>query len=67
MLTLPTATPAASPAPTPSAAKKSVTVVSGDTLTAIAVRTGVDGQKIATLNNVASPDVLQIGQVLVLE
>jgi nucleoid-associated protein YgaU len=62
--TPPASTPAAPTGSTPSAAARTVTVASGDTLTAIGARVGVDYLKIAAANNLQSPYVLQIGQVL---
>ena len=62
--------PAAEPAPPPPpppAAPRTYTVVSGDTLWAIAERFYGDGskyQKIATASNIPNPDLIQPGQVL---
>ncbi|HZT07323.1 MAG TPA: LysM peptidoglycan-binding domain-containing protein [Chloroflexota bacterium] len=42
-------------------------VEAGDTLTAISVKTGVPLDQIIFLNEIEDPDVIQLGQVLVLE
>jgi LysM repeat protein len=68
---VPTAAPAA-PAETPAAptevpAKRIYTVVSGDTLWAIAERFYGDGSqypKIASVNGIANPDLIMVGQQL---
>ncbi len=60
-------TPAPAPTPPPPPAPRTYTVVSGDTLWAIAERFYGDGnqyQKIASASGVANPDLIQPGQVL---
>ncbi len=65
----PTATPAptatATASPSPSATVRKYTVVSGDTLTKIAVKYSVTVSAIKTANNLTS-DTIRVGQVLVI-
>jgi len=61
----PTATANPTATPTPTATVRRYTVVSGDTLTRIAVRFGVTVNAIRTANNLAS-DTIRVGQVLVI-
>ena len=42
---------------------RTVTVVSGDTLSGIAARHGVDWREMAKLNNLDNPDLIYPGQV----
>jgi LysM repeat protein len=63
----PAAPTAAPPAPTEAPAKRIYTVVSGDTLWAIAERFYGDGSKypkIASANGIANPDLIMVGQKL---
>lgn len=63
-----TAEPAVAPAPA-APAQQTYTVVGGDTLWAIAERYYGDGSqymKIATANGIANPDLITVGQVLVI-
>ena len=63
----PAAAPAAPPPPPPPPAPRTYTVVSGDTLWAIAERFYGDGNqyhKIAAASGVANPDLIHPGQVL---
>lgn len=65
-LTIPaagTATPAATPAPAPSASG-TLTVRPGDTLAAIAARHGVSVGALAQANGIANPNALRVGQRL---
>lgn len=57
--------PASAPEPTPPA-QQTYTVVAGDTLSEIGERFGVDYLRIAEANQIANPDLIQIGQVLVI-
>jgi LysM repeat protein len=47
-----------------SAAEKTYTVKSGDSLYAIAIKTGTTVAAIASLNNIANPNQIKVGQVL---
>jgi nucleoid-associated protein YgaU len=63
----PTEAPAAPTAPTEAPAQRIYTVVSGDTLWAIAERFYGDGSKylkIASANGIANPDLIMVGQKL---
>ncbi|MFA7295967.1 MAG: LysM peptidoglycan-binding domain-containing protein [Dehalococcoidia bacterium] len=63
-----TTTTAAPSTSTSSSARRTTTVQSGDTLTAIGARTGVDWQKIASLNNISGPAyMIQPGQTLFID
>lgn len=46
---------------------KTYTVKSGDTLTSISKSTGVPKETIIELNNISNPDLIYVGQVLILE
>lgn len=60
-------TPATTAATNTAGTRPTVTVQSGDTLSGIGARTGVDWQTIASLNNIAGPAyMVQPGQVLFL-
>lgn len=52
-----------SPTPTPSG-EKYYTVVSGDTLSAIAVRYGTTVSQLCSWNGISNPDYIYVGQVL---
>lgn len=55
------------PAPTPvDPNTKTYTVVAGDTLSGIASRYGTTYQELARINNIANPNIIHIGQVIVL-
>jgi LysM repeat protein len=61
----PPSTPAATSAPAPATSSpNSYTVVDGDTLSSIAAQFGTDIESIVALNNLADPDVLALGDVL---
>jgi nucleoid-associated protein YgaU len=63
----PAPAPESAPAPAPEPAVRTYTVVSGDTLSAIAQRFYGDGseyQQIADANGIANPDLIHPGQVL---
>lgn len=60
VLTIPTSTPAPAPAPAPA----TYTVVSGDTLGAIAARHGTTVPALASANGIADPSFIRTGQVL---
>ena len=65
--TAPEPTPPKEAEPPPPPAPRTYTVVSGDTLWAIAERFYGDGnqyQKIASASGIANPDLIQPGQVL---
>lgn len=51
---------------TAGAGEQTYTVVAGDTLSAIGLRYGVSWQAIAQRNNLANPDYIYIGQVLII-
>lgn len=59
-----TSSSGAAPSSGAAAAASTYTVVAGDTLNGIGAKTGVDWMRIATANNLSSPYLLQIGQVL---
>ena len=46
--------------------KKTYTVKTGDTLTAIAIKFGITVPALAAANNIANPNLIQVGQVLVI-
>jgi LysM repeat protein len=48
----------------PKAGPMTVTAVTGDTLSALAARYGVTGAQLGRFNNMADPDVLNVGQIL---
>ncbi len=55
------------PAPTPvDPNAKTYTVVKGDTLSGIASKYGTTYQELARINNIADPNIIHIGQVIVL-
>ncbi|HUI88792.1 MAG TPA: GH25 family lysozyme [Anaerolineales bacterium] len=60
----PAAPPATPPAPAPST--RTYTVKPGDTLYAIAVRYGTTVQAIAAANDLINPNLIQVGQVLII-
>jgi LysM repeat protein len=62
-LTIPDSEPVA-PAATPTAAAKTYTVQAGDTLAKIAVRYGVTVNDLIKANDLTSPDIIRVGQVL---
>ncbi len=69
----PTATPSPTPSPTPVPATptprptvRTYRVQSGDTLSSIAARFGVSVQALINANNIADPNSLSIGQVLII-
>ncbi len=65
VLTIPTGKAAApAPAAAPAAAPATYTVVSGDTLSRIAQRTGTTVAALASANAIANPSFIRIGQVL---
>ena len=57
-------TPAEAPQTAP--AEQTYTVVAGDTLSEIGERFGVDYLHIAEVNQIANPDLINVGQVLVI-
>lgn len=59
-----TTSTAAPTTPTTEAAAPTYTVQGGDTLSAIATRFGTTVAELVELNQLANPDVLEIGQVL---
>jgi LysM repeat protein len=61
----PTAAPATAN-PTPAATLRTYRVQSGDTLSAIATRFGTTVRAIVDLNNLADPNRLSVGQVLLI-
>jgi LysM repeat protein len=64
----PTATPAATPtaSPTSAATPRTHVVARGETLRVIAARYGVTVESIVALNNLANPDLIVVGQVLLI-
>jgi LysM repeat protein len=58
------AVPAATPAPAPAPATSTYTVVSGDTLDAIARRFGTTVTALASANGIANPSLIRIGRTL---
>jgi LysM repeat protein len=58
--------PASAGTTQPSGAVRTYTVKRGDTLSLVAIRYGTTVAVLAALNNIANPNALQIGQVLVL-
>jgi LysM repeat protein len=60
------AIPNVTPTPTPATPVKKHVVLAGETLSAIAVRYGVTTQAIMQANNIADPNVLRVGQELVI-
>ena len=60
----PTARPTASPQPSVTPRPQTYTVKKGDTLSAIAARTGTTVQELAALNNIKNPSLIHVGQVL---
>jgi LysM repeat protein len=60
----PTPRPTATPAPSTTPRPKTYKVRAGDTLTAIAVRFGTTVAELSTLNNIANPSLIRVGQVL---
>jgi len=65
--TAPTPAPNPTPKPTPAPAGKTYTVQSGDTLSGIGAKTGVDWTSIAAINGIKSPYVIYPNQVLKLD
>ncbi|MSZ40524.1 MAG: LysM peptidoglycan-binding domain-containing protein, partial [Actinobacteria bacterium] len=64
----PTATPkpTASPKPTATAKPKTYTVVAGDLLSKIATKFGVTTTALMTANKITNPNLIKVGQVLVI-
>lgn len=62
----PTPAPEPEPAPTPAPAVQTYTVKAGDTLSEIAARFGTTYQKIAADNGIADPNLIVVGQVLII-
>ncbi len=62
----PSATPGATPKPSPTAAHRRYKVKPGDTMSSIAARYGTTVKKLAALNKIADPRVLKVGQVLLI-
>lgn len=64
----PTATPAATPMASPgsTATPRTHVVARGETLRVIAARYGVTVESIVELNNLANPDLIVVGQVLLI-
>jgi LysM repeat protein len=71
----PTRTPAATPAPTaatpeatssPAATPTTYVVQPGDTIGEIAERFGVDVEALAAVNDITNPDLIYVGQTLVI-
>jgi len=58
--------PIPTPAPLPPAPRVTHTIKSGDTLYAIAVKYGTTVQAISAANNISNPNLIQVGQVLVI-
>jgi LysM repeat protein len=61
-----TAGPTPSPSPTPAKTPRTYRVRSGDTLSAIAARFGTTVRAIVELNDLADPNALSIGQILLI-
>jgi LysM repeat protein len=59
-------TPTAAPTPTPSPSPLTYTVKSGDALEAIAKDFGLTVDQVACANGITDPNLLQVGQVLVI-
>ncbi len=57
--------PVAAPRETPPAPPPTYTVKRGDTLAQIALELGLDYRELATWNNIDNPNVIRVGQVLV--
>ena len=62
----PTATKSPTPTPTATAKPSTYTVVSGDTLTKIAIRFGVTQTALMTANKITNANSIQVGQKLVI-
>lgn len=66
VLTIPASGGTVTPPPPPPAATTRYTVRSGDTLYAIARRFNVTVQQIASANNLSNPNLIRVGQVLII-
>jgi LysM repeat protein len=64
--TIPTPQPTPAPTPTQAPAQQTYVVAAGDTLSSIAARFGVTVQALMAANDIADPNALSIGQVLVI-
>ena len=60
------ANPTPKPEPAPQPSGSTYTVVSGDSLSKIGAKLGIDWQEIAVLNNICDPYIIYAGQVLTL-